>query len=142
MGVEITFDGGYLVRVLAEARGHLSGTELTTSIGLTLLRRNNERHKAGQAPDGAPWTPLKPATIKRKTNPAMLVEHGDMLRFYSHPEHDAVTIGTVDKKAYWHHAGTRRGLPARLLVGFAESDQNTVKTLIEDHLQHILRQVR
>lgn len=140
--VEITFDGEYLIRALAGARGHLAGDAIPTSIGLSLLARNEARHIAETDPDGNAWTPLKPATRLRKTNPRMLVEHGDMLRFYSHANHKSVTVGTVDKKAYWHHAGTSTGLPARPLVGFPQSDQAFTTELIEDHLAVILGRVR
>jgi phage virion morphogenesis protein len=142
MAVEITFDGEYLVRMLAAVRNQLLDNAMQTSIGLSLLAENEKRHNAGLAPDGTPWTSLKPKTIARKTNPRMLVEHGDMLRFYSHPGHDGVTIGTVDKKAWWHHAGTARGLPARPLVGFAAADRALVTELIDDHLRLILQRVR
>lgn len=142
MAFEITVDAGYLLRALENARHEMASNAVLTSIGLSLLRANEERHSAGQAPDGSAWTPLKPATIARKKKPRMLFEEGDMLRFYSRVDGDAVAIGTVDKKAYWHHAGTSRGLPARPLVGYADSDQRLVKDLIEDHLQVILRSVR
>jgi hypothetical protein len=72
----------------------------------------------------------------------MLVEDGDMLRFYSHAGNGEVKVGTVDKKAYWHHAGTERGLPARPLVGFPVADQTFITDLIADHLAVILGRVR
>jgi phage virion morphogenesis protein len=165
---EITIEADHLIRALDKARHKIGSNAVLTSIGLSLLKANDKRHKAGQAPDGSPWKPLKPATIREKCKKSrsidykMLFEHGDMLRFYSRVDSDAVVIGTADKKAYWHHAGTihkpprwlvmagkknylehsKTGLPARPLVGFAEADQRLVKDLIEDHLQVILRSVR
>jgi phage virion morphogenesis protein len=139
---EITIEADHLIRALDKARHKIGSNEVLTSIGLSLLRANEKRHEAHQAPDGKSWTKLKDKTIARKKNPRWLVEEGDMLRFYSRVDGDSVVIGTADKKAYWHHAGTSRGLPERPLVGFAELDQRLVKDLIEDHLQVILRSVR
>lgn len=136
---EITLNGDMLITALGKARGHLVNIELTTSIGLSLKRRNEARHLAETDPDGNPWTPLKPYTIKHKTNPRMLVEHGDMLRLYSNPTADQVTVGTADRKAYWHHAGTERGLPARPLIGLPQADQTFIVALVDDHLDAVLR---
>jgi phage virion morphogenesis protein len=140
--IEVKFDADYLVRVLITGEHALEDKALLTSIGLALLNENNKRHEAEQEPSGKAWKPLKPATIKRKTNPRMLVEHGDMLRFYSRVDGDAVVVGTVDRKAYWHHAGTSRGLPARPLVGFEKADQELVIDLVEDYLRVILSRAR
>jgi len=141
--LEITFDADHLVRALADARHDLEHDDkLLKSIGLSLLQANQKRHDAGQDPSGKPWTPLKPATIKHKKNPKMLVEHGDMLRFYSRAANNSVVIGTVDRKAYWHHAGTSRGLPERKLVGFERDDKVLTNEIIEDYLCLILNRVR
>ncbi|GAB6139910.1 hypothetical protein JCM14076_06390 [Methylosoma difficile] len=163
MSLSITFEnaleGDYLVRALHQARGQLVNQDVTTSLGLALKIRNEARHVKEVDPDGKPWTPLKPYTIKHKTNPRMLVEKGDMLRLYSHPDHDSVTIGTADEKAYWHHHGTvwkpkaedvesgkknyfehsTKHLPARPLVGFSVADKVFTVALIEDHIQAVLR---
>jgi phage virion morphogenesis protein len=141
--IEAELDADYLIRALQNARQELTHPDkLLTSISLALKKVNDERHDAGLDPDGSAWTPLKPATIARKKNPKMLVEHGDMLRFYSRTEGHSVVIGTVDKKAYWHHAGTSRGLPARRLVGYSASDSELTKDIVEDYLQIILSRLR
>lgn len=138
MTIAFEFDTSNLYRELDTAILSLRNNHnILTSIGLSLLNANTKRHENEQDPSGKKWTPLKPATIKRKKNPRMLVEEGDMLRFYSHVESDAVEVGTVDRKAIWHHKGTSRGLPERKLVGFEHDDQQLVKELVEDHLQVI-----
>lgn len=163
MSLSITFEnaleGDYLVRALHQARGQLVNQELTTSLGLALKIRNEARHVKEVDPDGKPWVPLKKRTIKKKSNPRMLVEHGDMLRLYSHPDHDSVTIGTADKKAWWHHNGTvwkpkakdiesgkknyfehsTKHLPARPLIGYPVTDKAFTVALIDDHIQAVLR---
>lgn len=145
---EITLNGNMLIHALEQARGHIGGQDLMTSIGLSLKKRNEDRHKAETDPDGNPWVPLKPYTLKHKTNPRMLVETGDMLlkHVYIHASQNRVTIGTADWKAYWHHAGTRRksdkgptrGLPPRPLFGLPPGDQTFVIELIQDHLDAVL----
>ena len=143
MQFEISFDADHLIRSLQQARQALHDSDkLQTSIGLALLKQNDDRHEAGLNPDGSPWTPLKPATIARKKNPRMLVEDGDMLRFDSQVEGKDVVIGTVDKKAYWHHAGTSRGLPARQLVGFPQADERLTTDIVSDFLLRILMRTR
>ena len=141
MTLEVTVDAGHLLRALENARHEMASNAVLTSIGLSLLRENQKRHEAHQAPDGNSWTKLKDKTIARKKDPRWLVEEGDMLRFYSRVEGKSVVIGTVDKKAYWHHAGTKH-LPDRPLVGFPSADERLVDELIEDHLLVILRGVR
>lgn len=140
---EISFEADHLIRSLQQARQEIEHSDkLQTSIVLALLKQNDDRHTAGLNSDGSPWTPLKPKTIARKKNPRMLVEDGDMLRFYSRTEGKDVIVGTVDKKAYWHHAGTKRGLPSRELVGFPASDEKLVEELASDFLRQILMRTR
>lgn len=146
--VEVTLDGTYLINALHNAARHIAGQDLMTSIGLSLKQRNEARHVAETDPDGNPWTPLKPYTIKHKKNPRMLVEEGDMLRLYSTATDNTVTVGTADKKAYWHHAGTRRqsdkgptrGLPPRPIIGLPEADQQFIVRLLDDHVNAVLTQ--
>jgi len=137
--IEITLDDQHLKRALEQAVHLIRGKELATSISLGLLERNKQRHEKHLAPDETQWEPLKKVTIARKKNPRWLVEEGDMLRFYSRVSTTSVQIGTVDRKAFWHHAGTSRGLPARKLVGFEETDRKYTIDLLNDHIQAILR---
>lgn len=157
------FQAEHLYKVLeAVAKEVASPQEMLGSIGESLLRVNDERHAQGLAPDGTPWAPLKPSTLEAKRGPAILNEHGDLLRFHSQVEGDSVAVGTNDWKAAIHHFGTKPytilpktkkalhfggvtvkrvehpGLPARELVGFPESDAQLVADVIGDHLTEVL----
>ena len=144
--IVVTLDADHLLRALSQARHKIQDKALMTSISLSLLKNNEERHIAHQAPDGTQWEKLKPYTLLHKTNPRWLVEHGDMLRFYSRATSKTIMVGSADKKAYWHHHGTKhdsdkgpvRRLPARPLVGFPDSDRQFTLDLIGDHLRTIL----
>ncbi|HHJ12299.1 MAG TPA: phage virion morphogenesis protein, partial [Chromatiales bacterium] len=86
------------------------------SIGEELIPSHEKRWAQGVAADGTPWTPLKPATRKRKRTDRMLFEEGDLLRgpVYRATPH-ALEFGISDFKAPFHQFGTARGLPARPL---------------------------
>jgi phage virion morphogenesis protein len=141
--VIVEFEAKDVVKVLLGAK--LTERDLhlvATSLSQTLLNRNTQRHDAYQNPDGSKWTPLKAKTLARKAKTGRtkwLVEQGDMLRFYGRADGSTVEVGTADYKAFWHHAGTSRGLPARTLVGFPASDEKLAVEVIEDHLQIILQ---
>lgn len=47
--------------------------DMLESIGQALLNVNEDRHKEQVDPEGAPWAPLHPKTIQRKTNPPPLL---------------------------------------------------------------------
>ena len=79
---------------------------LLGSVGESLLRINQARHRSAVDPEGNPWAPLKPAARAAKRSRRMLFASGDMLRFVYQVVDDAVLIGTVDRKAVWHHFGT------------------------------------
>lgn len=56
-----------LERQAQPATGSTSGRDtLAARIGERLVKSTRERFKTQTAPDGTPWAPLKPATIRRK----------------------------------------------------------------------------
>ena len=148
MHFEIDFKADHLIRTLSLVRQQLvRPEELLGGIGEALLPITRKRHDQGLAPDGTKWKELSPATLKRKRNPKILYEHGDLLRFHYQVAGDTLYIGTNDKKGVFHHFGTRRtarhpGLPARPLAGFPADDQRLVSDLIGDHLAEALRGAR
>lgn len=166
MQFTVNFQVGHLVRILeAAAREIATQQQMLGSLGESLLRVNNQRHDQGLAPDGTPWEPLKPLTLKSKKTTRILFEHGDLLRFHYQVSGDELMIGTNDWKASFHHFGTapytispktakalhfagltvkrvhHPGLPARPLVGFPESDAQLTGSVIEDHLALVLNRL-
>lgn len=51
---------------IATVRRNLNLPDLTEGISVLLLRRTLDRFDAGVDPDGKPWTPLKPSTLRIK----------------------------------------------------------------------------
>lgn len=167
MQFSIEFQADHLVRAMEVIRREIATpAELLGSLGESLSRVNDERHEKGLAPDGSKWKPLAPLTLQTKRKSRMLYENGDLLRFQYQVVGDELKIGTNDWKAVFHHFGTRPytitakkakalkfggllrkrvnhpGLPARLLVGFPESDQRLVADVTDDHLRAVLNRVR
>ncbi|MDR2195570.1 MAG: phage virion morphogenesis protein [Gallionellaceae bacterium] len=126
--------------------------DVLRSIGETLLPIHKDRHLKDLAPDGTKWQDLAPATLKQKRKKRrkikMLYEHGDLLGSFSYQVRgNTLYIGASDRKAVFHHVGTRRtdrhpGLPARPLLGFPDSDRRLVQDVLTDHLHQALQQAR
>jgi phage gpG-like protein len=163
----ITFETERLTRLLEALRREYSDDELLTAFGESLLNVNRERHRAGLAPDGSPWTPLAASTLasgNRKGGP--LNKTGRMLtNFHYQVEGNTLRLGFDDGDGFpakYHQEGSRAhiiapsnkkalafmgivrkrvkhpGLPARPLVGVPESDQRLIGDTAEDYLKSIL----
>lgn len=91
------------------------------SVGIALVGSTLRRFKAQVRPDGAPWTPLKPATIKARQKRgrsaiAILRESGDLAgSIISQVEEDGVRIGSAGDIPYAriHQSGGTVQKPAR-----------------------------
>ncbi len=124
--------------VLARLGAAISPALLLPAIGEEVLNNHRARHQKSQAPDGGAWARLKPSTLAKKKGPLPLFERGDMLgRPFYQVSSNAVTLGTVDHKAIWHHFGTRSKsggvhLPARPLFGFEQPDRDAVHQMLVD----------
>ena len=170
MQYTITFETERLTRLLEALRRGYSDEELLGAFGESLLNVNRERHRAGLAPDGSPWTPLAASTrsIKRKGGP--FNKTGRMLKnFHYQVEGNTLRLGFDDGDGFpakYHQEGSRAhviepknkkalafmgivrkrvkhpGLPARPLVGFPESDQRLIEDTAEDYLRTILSRIR
>lgn len=158
-----------LTRAVAAVLADLARPEhLLGNIGEALLRVNSRRHEQGLAPDGTPWHPLSAATVaaKKKHKNRILYGEGDMLgSFHYQADVNALTLAFTDRKAIWHHDGTKPydirpkvakalkfgglirkrvhhpGLPARPLVGFSDSDAQLTGDVTVDHFDAILNGV-
>lgn len=96
---------------------------LFRELGEHLTETHEMAWESGKTPEGDTWAPLKPATWKRKRGHKPLFEEGDMLAgLVTNASANQLAFGLSNEKAAWHHFGTKRGLPARGLVGMSEAD--------------------
>lgn len=121
-------------------------------IGEYLVMSTKERFARGESPEGDPWAPNAPSTLKRKSDPRPL--HGESGRLeneiYPHVFADGVDVGSPLVYAGVQQFGagrgafgaTRRGspipwgdIPARPFLGLSESDRTNVLEILSEHLQ-------
>jgi hypothetical protein len=172
MQFEIEFQAEHLTRVLEAVRRELATPEqMLGSIGESLLRVNQDRHRQGIDPDGQPWKELAESTKAagpRKGGP--LNRTGRMLaNFRYQVQGNALRLGFDNGDGFpavFHQDGSKAhvivarrakalafggiyrkrvnhpGLPVRCLVGFPESDQQLVADVTADHLTLVLNSVR
>lgn len=100
---------------------------LMKDIGHTLDSMATEALDNETSPDGTPWQPLKPATLRRKQQSRTLYETGDLQMIQVESDHNSVTIGTNAKsKAGYaypavHQFGSKDGhTPARAFLPFEQ----------------------
>lgn len=98
--------------------GAASGSDtLAARIGERLMESTRERFKTQVAPDGTPWAPLKPATIRRKKyNPDKILTLRGYLRGGIHwqaLDDDTVQVGSNLKYAAIHQFGGEIQRPSR-----------------------------
>jgi len=116
-------------------------------IGEELLQSTDERFRREQGPDGAPWAPLKPATLKqkkRKRRPFILQEEGlrgGLRGSINYRIQGAqLSLGSPLPYARIHQEGGQAGkggaatIPARPYLGVSDDDQAAINDIIRDHL--------
>lgn len=95
-----------------------------------LEREHGEYFATATGPDGQPWAPLAPSTIKRKGHATILIDSdamhkslveqaGDSIREIVQGSTQALGFGTHDPKSPFHASGTPR-MPARPHMGMTE----------------------
>lgn len=171
MRLKIEYQDFHLQHVLGVLSRELQNPQqLLGSIGESLLRVNNERHLAGQAPDGSAWEPLKESSKLDKRKGGPLNKTFEMLQSFNYQVDASSLLMGFDgarnaQLAYWHHTGTdpyvikpkngkalkfgdhivskvnHPGLPSRELVGYPESDQRLVEDVANDYLLAVLNGV-
>ena len=88
-------------------------------VGNLLVASVGRRFKAERAPDGTPWAPLAPATIKartrrRRSKISILRETGRMAGSVNYQaSDDEVRIGSPDERAAIHQLGGTIAMPGR-----------------------------
>ena len=159
---------GYSVRVrsntinkaLQEAAGKLSNLKpVYSSIGEYILRSTRKSFDTQSDPNGKPWAPLKPATIKAKqrrkygratktksgrliaktkANPADILHDTFTLRdtIAMQADGNGVRIGSPLVKARSLQLGyPKRNLPPRPFLGVSRADEAEIVEIVKDFLQ-------
>ena len=113
------------------------------SIGEALLNSTDDRFDAQAAPDGTPWTPLDPRTVRRKKKNAdkILTEEGELRGSLVYQEGpDEVSVGSPTKYAATHQFDDpNRNIPARPFLGLSADDRAEIERIARDRLAKALR---
>ncbi|MBE7419838.1 MAG: phage virion morphogenesis protein [Ideonella sp.] len=154
-GFTIELDDAALQRRLDEAAARLADpSDLLQRIGGTLRSNIEGRFDSKLAPDGTPWLPLAPSTVKRYLKkydgniPGSLLERTRHMRdSLQQPLVGTgyVEVGFSEPIAAYHETGTRRGLPRRSLLSddpiagtLGAQDRDDVLDEVNAYLQQLL----
>jgi phage gpG-like protein len=86
-------------------------------------------------PDGKPWKPLAPSTLRRKKTSFILRETFEMSKsFFTEVDNNSVVYGLKDPKYQYHHTGTSR-LPARVVIGDTQARRGVLNKMIVKYLK-------
>lgn len=132
--------GKHLQRI-AERAEHLP--DVLTELGEVLVPSVYARFVAGVAPDGEPWAPLAPRTLRRKKGPGILREslalqdsihyqvEGDTLHVGTDVVYGAIhQLGGTIK----HKGGGKTKMPARPYLGLSAGDETAMLAVVADYL--------
>ena len=118
---------------------------LWLSVGSYVQRQTiNERFEKEQSPDGSTWTPLAPATVKKRLkrhksgHMKILQDTGELRRSIAYEAGDYyVRIGSNLKYARTHQFG-REHIPARPFLGITPAERLHISNMLRSYLQRIL----
>ena len=126
-----------------ERRGANTRTAMA-SIGEYMLRRTDERFSAEEDPEGNPWQPLSPATLKKKKHTKILTESSNLRsRIVYDADVDSVALGTNVIYGAIHQLGGKAGkghkvtIPARPYLGVNDEDLKEFIEILADHLTEL-----
>jgi phage virion morphogenesis protein len=108
-------------------------------IGEYLLESHQERFKLEVAPDGTPWEPLAPKTLRKKDDDRILQQSGTMRDTLAYQiSGDQLTFGTNMIYGATHQFGREAdGIPARPFIGLATgqwNDEDEILDILKSHL--------
>jgi hypothetical protein len=150
--VRFTVDVGELAVVL-ELDTEPAGVDLTRDgLGDACLDAAVEgmlgSHGAQRAPDGAPWAPLKAATVRRKGHATIGVQSGTLLdphrwrtaprditpraAVWYYPSTDWKGDGCDGHARAFHAGHPLTGSPARPILGWTPAAQETCRRLVSE----------
>jgi len=106
-------------------------------IGEYLLESTQQRFIDQQAPDGTPWEPLSPNTLRHKKRPdRVLTETGTLADTLNYQlGANQLMLGSNMEYAATHQFGREGdGIPARPFLGIAPFEHKEILTILQDHL--------
>jgi len=88
-----------------------------TAFGEFLVKDTKQQIQSEKSPEGVPWLPLAPSTLRQKKTSLKLRETFRMVKaiFYIASK-GQLEFGIKDKKYVFHHYGSKN-MPARVIVG-------------------------
>jgi len=106
-------------------------------IGEYLLDSTQQRFVDQQAPDGTPWDPVSPKTLKKKKRKdRVLTETGTLADTLNYQlGANQLMLGSNLEYAATHQFGREAdGMPARPFLGIAPFEQTEILAILQDHL--------
>lgn len=110
------------------------------SIGEYLIESHQERFKLEVAPDGTPWEPLSPKTVKQKGGDDRILQDSETMRDQLAYQlgSDELSFGSNLEYAATHQFGREAdGIDARPFIGLATgqwNDADEIILILKDHL--------
>lgn len=115
---------------------------LFTEIGSALEASTRQRFEQGQGPDGIAWADVKPATRRRKRNPKILVERGDLLNsiaFEAGSDFVQIIAGPTQYAATHQFGRPEANIPARPFLGLSDDDLQEIDEATGDYVARMFR---
>jgi phage virion morphogenesis protein len=112
-------------------------------IGEYLIESHQARFKLEVAPDGTPWDPLAPKTIKRKGHADILQDQGTLRDTLTYQlGTNELDFGTNLEYAATHQFGREAdGIPARPFLGLATGQWNDKDEILDILQSHLLKAI-
>ena len=107
--------------------------------GAYLERTTKQRFLDEKDPDGKPWAPLKPSTLRQKKTNAILRETSTLAASITFlpPTQDSVRVVAGVEYGVFHQTGTKK-MVARPFLGINNADVEAIKGIFSDHIQGTL----
>jgi phage virion morphogenesis protein len=108
-------------------------------IGEYLEETHKQRFVDQQAPNGEPWEPLSPKTLKKKKRQdRVLTETGTLVDTLNYQLGvNQLQFGSNREYAATHQFGREAdGIPARSFLGIAPFERNEILAILQEHLQN------
>lgn len=125
-----------VARIASDAR------PLFTEIGSALEASTRRRFDLGLAPDGTAWADVTAKTRKRKRNPRILVERGDLLNsiaFEAGSDFVEIIAGPTQYAATHQFGRPEANIPARPYLGLSADDLQEIDEAAGDYVARMFR---
>ena len=144
--IEFDFNRGDVEKALEHFLSHMADLDpVYKNMGEHLDQSTRYRYRLEQAPDGSPWAPLSPHTLKRKRGHKILQELGEsgglLGTLHYQIGADGLRYGTDRVYGAIHQEGGATGInlsviiPARPYLGFTDDDHEAFGDIMSDFLE-------